>query len=259
MVETVTPSQQTMSIKVGDADRALSFTAAPENATNKALDITSSDPTVATYVDGKVHPLKAGKTDIEATAQDGSGVSGKCAVTVSAADVAVTGVTIAPDTAALKVGETQQLTPTITPSNATDKTVTYTSSSDTIATVSASGLVTAEAEGEATITVTTRDGSKTATSVITVSAADVAVTGVTIEPKTASIAVGATQQLTPTVAPANATNKNVTYSSNEDSVATVNASGLVTAVAAGEATITVTTADGAKTDTSVITVTAAEA
>lgn len=86
MVESVTPSQQTMAIKVGDADRALSFTVAPENAANKALDITSSNPDVATYVGGKVHAVKAGKADIVATAQDGSGVSGKCAVTVTAAE-----------------------------------------------------------------------------------------------------------------------------------------------------------------------------
>lgn len=258
MVETVTPSQQTMSIRVGDADRALSFTAAPENATNKSLDITSSDPTVATYVNGKVHPLKAGKTDIVATAQDGSGVSGKCAVTVAAADVAVTGVTIAPKTASLEVGQTQQLTPTVAPANATNKNVTYSSSKDSVATVNASGLVTAKSAGQATITVTTADGNKTDTSVITVTTPTVAVTGVTIAPKTASVAVGATQQLTPTVAPSNATNKAVTYSSNDDSKATVSASGLVTGVAEGEATITVTTTDGSHTDTSVITVTAAE-
>lgn len=171
MVETVTPSQQTMSVKVGDADRALSFMVAPEDASNKALDITSSDPTVATYVSGKVHALKAGKTDIVATAKDGSGVSGKCAVTVSAADVAVTGVTIAPKTATITVGATQQLTPTVAPANATDKTVTYKSSAEAIATVNASGLVTAVAEGEATITVTTKSGAKTDTSVITVTAA----------------------------------------------------------------------------------------
>lgn len=257
-METVTPSQQTMSIKVGDADRALSFTTAPENATNKALDITSSDPTVATYVSGKVHALKAGKTDIVATAQDGSGVSGKCAVTVSAADVAVTGVTIAPKTASIAVGATQQLTPTVAPSNATNKQVTYSSNKESIATVNASGLVTAKAEGEATITVTTADGAKTDTSVITVTTPTVAVTGVTIAPKTASVKVGETQQLTPNVAPENATNKEVTYSSSDDTKASVSASGLVTGVAEGEATITVRTSDGAKTDSSVITVTAAE-
>lgn len=172
MVESVTPSQQTMAIKVGDADRALSFTVAPENAANKALDITSSNPDVATYVGGKVHAVKAGKADIVATAQDGSGVSGKCAVTVSAADVAVTGVTIEPTTASIAVGATQQLTPTVAPSNATNKNVTYSSNKDSVATVNASGLVTAVAEGEATITVTTADGNKTATSVITVTAAE---------------------------------------------------------------------------------------
>lgn len=171
-METVTPSQQTMSIKVGDADRALSFTVAPEDASNKELDITSSEPTVATYVNGKVHALKAGKADIVATSKDGSGVSGKCAVTVAAADVAVTGVTIAPKTASIKVGETQQLTPTVAPTNATDKSVTYKSSKEAVATVSASGLVTAVAEGEATITVTTKSGAKTDTSVITVAAAE---------------------------------------------------------------------------------------
>ncbi|HTJ53412.1 MAG TPA: Ig-like domain-containing protein, partial [Cyclobacteriaceae bacterium] len=83
----------------------------------------------------------------------------------------------------------------------------------------------------------------------------VSVTGVTMSPTSASIAVGGTQQLTATIAPSNATNKNVTWSSSNTAVATVNSSGLVTAVAAGTATITVTTQDGAKTATSAITVT----
>ena len=86
--------------------------------------------------------------------------------------------------------------------------------------------------------------------------ATVAVTGVTLAPATANIAVGATQQLTPTVTPTNATNKQVTYTSDKEAVATVNASGLVTGVTAGTANITVTTADGAKTAKSLITVTA---
>jgi hypothetical protein len=82
----------------------------------------------------------------------------------------------------------------------------------------------------------------------------VAVTSVTLTPATATISVGNTQQLTETIAPSNATNNTVTWSTNNATVATVNASGLVTAVASGTATITVTTQDGAKTDTSVITV-----
>lgn len=83
----------------------------------------------------------------------------------------------------------------------------------------------------------------------------VPVTGVTIAPKTASVEVGATVQVTGTVAPANATNKAVSYESSDTTKATVNETGLVTGVAEGTATITVKTADGNKTDTSTITVT----
>ena len=84
---------------------------------------------------------------------------------------------------------------------------------------------------------------------------EIAVTGVTVLPTTASIAVGATQQLTPTVAPANASIKSVTYASSNTNKATVSASGLITGVALGTATITVTTVDGAKTATCAVIVT----
>jgi uncharacterized protein YjdB len=87
--------------------------------------------------------------------------------------------------------------------------------------------------------------------------APVAVTGVTVSPTTASISAGLTRQLTATIAPSNATNQNVTWTSGNNAVATVNAAGLVTAVAAGTANITVTTQDGNKTAVAAITVTAA--
>lgn len=145
------------------------------------------------------------------------------------------------------------MTATVAPSGA-DQSVTWSTSAAATATVSASGLVTAVANGTATITATsTVDGTIKGTSTVTVTTP---VSGVTVSPTTASIAVGATRQLTPTVAPAGASNKNVTYSSSATGVATVNSSGLVTGVAAGTATITVTTDDGAKTATSAITVTA---
>jgi uncharacterized protein YjdB len=84
---------------------------------------------------------------------------------------------------------------------------------------------------------------------------NVAVTSVSVSPTSASVAVGATTTLTATVAPSNATNKNVTWSSSNIGVATVSSTGVVTGVAAGTATITVTTQDGAKTATATITVT----
>lgn len=171
--------------------------------------------------------------------------------------VAVTGVTLSPTTASLLVGATQQLTPTVAPATATNKTVTYSSGNTAVATVNASGLITAVAAGAATITVTTQDGAKTATCAITVTASNVAVTSVSLSPTTASLSVGGTQQLTPTILPANATNKTVTYSSSNAAIATVNTSGLITAVANGSATITVTTVDGSKTSTASITVSTA--
>lgn len=175
----------------------------------------------------------------------------------SSTPVAVTGVTLAPATVTLGVGATQQLTPTVAPANATNKTVSYSSNNTGVATVNGSGLVTGVATGSATITVTTQDGAKTATTAITVSSSNVAVTSVSLSPTTATLAVGATQQLTATVLPSNATNKAVSYASNNTGVATVNSSGLVTAVANGTATITVTTADGNKTSTAAITVSTA--
>ena len=85
-------------------------------------------------------------------------------------DIPVTGVTVSPTIATIAVGGTQQLTATVQPSNATDDTVTWSTSNATFATVSSSGLVTAAAAGNATITVTTTDGGKTATCAVAVTA-----------------------------------------------------------------------------------------
>ncbi len=166
--------------------------------------------------------------------------------------VAVTGVSVSPTTVTVGLGSTQQLNATIAPANATNQNVTWTSSNTAVATVNASGLVTAVATGTATITVKTVDGNKTATSAITVAA--IPVSSVAVSPTSASLYAGNTQQLTATISPANATNKNVTWSSNNTAIATVNSSGLVTAVSAGTATITATTQDGNKTASATITV-----
>jgi uncharacterized protein YjdB/glycosidase len=166
--------------------------------------------------------------------------------------VAVTGVSVSPATVTVGLGSTQQLNAAIAPANATNQNVTWTSSNTAVATVNASGLVTAVSAGTATITVKTVDGNKTATSAITVAA--IPVSSVAVSPTSASLHAGNTQQLTVTISPANATNKNVTWSSNNSAIATVNSSGLVTAVSAGTATITATTQDGNKTASAAITV-----
>ena len=174
--------------------------------------------------------------------------------------VAVTGVTLNKTEATLTAkGQTVKLTAMVAPANATNKNVTYATSNEKVATVTPEGLVTAVAKGTADITVTTADGNKTAVCKVTVNIADqpttVAVTGVTLDKKEATLtAKGKTVKLTATVAPANATNKNVTYATSNEKVATVTPEGLVTAVAKGTADITVRTADGNKTAVCKVTV-----
>jgi parallel beta-helix repeat protein len=171
----------------------------------------------------------------------------------AAATVPVTGVTVTPAAATINVGATQQLIATVAPANATNKSVTWSSSAPAVATVSDTGLVKGVAAGNVTITVTTADGNRTATSAITVV---VPVTGVTITPASATINIGDTRQLTAAVSPADATNKAATWSSNAPAVATVSPTGLVSGVSAGTAVITVNTVDGNRTATSTITVVA---
>ena len=167
-------------------------------------------------------------------------------------DVNVTNVTLNKTTHTMTVDDQETLVATVVPENATDKTVTWTSSDTAVATVD-NGVVKALIAGETTITVTTVDGGHKATCTVTVAAAIVPVTGVTLDKTTLTMGTGDEQTLVPTVAPEDATNKNVTWTSSDTAVATV-ANGVVTAVGAGNATITATTEDGSHTATCAVTV-----
>lgn len=198
----------------------------------------------------------AGSYNATLTVSDGTLSNSKSVtITVSEEDVAVTGVTMSQTSATLADGATLDLNATVAPANATNKSVSWTSSNTSVATVNSSGLVSAVSAGSATITVTTADGNKTATCVITVTATSIPVTSVSISQTSATLEDGETIDLNETILPANATNKSVSWTSSNTSVATVNSTGLVTAVSAGSATITVTTADGNKTASCAITVT----
>ena len=166
---------------------------------------------------------------------------------------AVTSVALDKTELVLTVGDAAaQLKAIVLPEDATDKTVTWSSDKTSVATVDATGNVTAVAAGEATITA--KAGDKTATCTVTVTAATVAVTSVALDKTELVLIVGdAAAQLKATVLPEDATDKTVTWSSDKTSVATVDATGKVTAVAEGEATITAKAGD--KTATCKITVT----
>ena len=248
----VTLNKSTLSIQVGGSE-TLTATVAPKDASNKKVTWKSSNEAVATVANGKVTGVKAGEATITVTTDDG-GKTATCKVTVSNKEVKVTGVKLNKTATSIFVGDSETLTATITPENATNQKVTWKSSDAAVATVDAAGKVTAVKAGEATITVTTDDGGKTATCKVTVSDKEVKVTGVKLNKTATSLLVGGNETLVATILPENATNQKVTWKSSNAAVATVDAAGKVTAVKAGEATITVTTEDGGKTATCKVTV-----
>ena len=237
-----------------DGNETLTATVLPEDATNQNVTWKSDKPEIATVdANGKVTAVKVGEATITVTTEDG-GKTATCKVTVSETSVAVTGVTLNKTETSIFVGGSETLTATVAPADATNQKVTWKSDKPEIATVDANGKVTGVKAGEATITVTTEDGGKTATCKVTVSDTEIKVTGVTLNKTALTLNIGANETLSATVAPADATNKKVTWKSSDAAVATVDTNGKVTAVKAGEATITVTTEDGGKTATCKVTV-----
>src|SRR6266511_2966187 len=239
-VASVAVSPPTASIQVGQTAQ---LTATPKDASGNALsgrvvNWTSSNNSVATVSSsGLVTGLAVGSATITATSE---GQSGGAAVTVTAAPVPVASVAVTPATGSIPVGQTLQLT--ATPKDAsgntlTGRTVGWTSSNTAVATVSTSGLVTGKVAGSVTITATSEG--KTGSAAVTVT--QVPVASVTVSPATATIQIGQTAQLTATPKDASGntlSGRVVTWGSSSTSIATVNASGLVSGVTPGSATIT---------------------
>ena len=246
-VTSVELDQTTLDLTEGD-EVTLKATVKPDDATDKTVTWTSSDPAVATVADGKVTAVKEGAATITAKAGEKTAT---CAVTVKKPFVAVTSVTLDKTKLEMTEGDEATLTATVKPDDATDKTVTWTSSDAAVATVK-DGKVKAVKAGTATITATA--GEKTATCEVTVKKPFVAVTSVTLDKTKLELTEGGEYTLTATVKPDNATDKTVTWSSSNSAVATVK-DGKVTAVKAGTATITAKA--GEKTATCAVTVTKA--
>ena len=257
-VEDVILSQKTLTLKAGESLKLVA-TVLPTDATNKMVTWKSNDPTVATVEDGIVTAVAEGVTTITVTTADG-GFTAVCAVEVQkegTEKVAVSSVSIVPNSVTLTVGDTIILEEIVLPSDADNKEVIWKSSQDTVAFVDTAGVVTAKAVGEAMITVTTVDGGKTATCKVTVKekeAETVSVTGVNLNIGSMEMKPGDETPLIATILPADATNQNVVWSTSNGSVATVSEKGIVTALAEGTTTITVTTEDGLKKATCEITV-----
>jgi len=252
-VTDITLDQATLSMTVASSQVTLTPTINPIDASDKSVTWLSSNTKIATVnASGIVTAISVGTATITVTANDGSGISGTCIVTVNA--IPVTGVILDKSTLTLNPGGvTGVLTATVSPENATDKSVTWSSSNTSIATVD-KGIVTPVSVGTATITVTTTDGSKTASCVVKVEVNTISVTGITLV-ASKSVALNESLTLTATVAPSNATVKDIIWSSSDGTVATVDASGILTLLKVGTTTITATTVDGGKTASCAVTVT----
>lgn len=243
-------NHETLRLIEGAAE-SLVATISPGNAENRTVTWKSSDEE-AVIVDenGSITAVREGSATITVTTEDG-GYTAKCVVIVTK-PVAVTEVRLNHETLTMQISDSETLTATILPENATNQDITWSSSDERVAVVD-NGVVTAVGTGTATITVKTSDGAKTAACIVTVEATPV--TGIAIDQETLSLYTGDSAVLNAVVSPENATNKNVRWSSGDESVATVDQSGKVTAVAAGTAVITVQTEDGSHTDTCEVTVT----
>ena len=224
----------------------LTATIVPDEATNKDVTWSSSNAAVATVSStGVVTAVSSGTAVITATTADGTNLTAECNITVNI-PVPATGISLNQTSLTLTAaGQTATLTATVTPSNATNKDVTWSSSNAAVATVSSTGVVTAVSSGTAVITAKTADGTNlTAECNVTVNI-PVPATGISLNQTSLTLTMpGQTETLTATVTPSNATNKSVTWTSSNTEVATVSSTGVVAAVASGTAVVTATTADG---------------
>jgi len=166
----------------------------------------------------------------------------------------VTGVSLSQEQISISVGEKVTIVPIISPKDATNPAVFWITSDSNIASVDQTGMVTANSAGAATITVTTEEGEFSAGSEIAVTNATIAVSGIMLSPSTVNLSVGESFEFTAVLSPSDASNKNISWSSSNSDIASVDGTGIVTANAAGAATITVTTEEGAYMADSEITV-----
>lgn len=234
-VTSVSLNQQTAEMLVGETVQ-LKATVLPAEATDKSVIWASSNKSVAMVENGTVVAIAEGSTTITASS---GGKSATCSVIVKKKTVDVTSVELNKTELALVEGDSETLTATVKPNDATDKTVTWSSSDSSVAKVD-DGKVTAIKEGETTVTV--KAGTKTATCKVTVSKKVIAVESIELDKTSIDLVEGDSETLTATVKPDNATDKTVTWNTSDSAIATVE-NGKVFTVKEGETTITAKAGD----------------
>ena len=230
----------------------------PENADNKKISYTSSNKTlVSVNANGLISAENIGTATITLKAEN---ISKTINVTVTSAHINVESIAVASgdENVSIVKGGTHQLSATVKPENATDKTLTYSSDREDIASVDTNGLISAKKVGTASVTIHAANNI-TKTISVTVTSAHVSATGIAVASgdENVSIVKGGTHQLSATVKPENATDKTLTYSSDREDIASVDTNGLISAKKVGTASVTIHAANNI-TKTISVTVTEAE-
>lgn len=226
----VSISQDRIQLNVGESSTLIA-TVLPENADNKSIIWKSSNPDIATVdSEGHVKALAKGECAITATTVDGGHTAECCVIVIQP----VESISISPSELDLIVGEKVQLSVSVLPTNATDKSITWTSSNIDIATIDPDGKVTGIAKGQCTITVTSVDGGHTDECSVNVIQP---VESVNITPNSLSLSAGESSSLSVSVLPANANDKTVTWLSEDENIARVDQLGNVAAIIGGKTKI----------------------
>ena len=241
----VSLNNTTLSLLKGNTE-TLFATVAPDDTTDKSLAWSTSDENVVTVNNGVVTAVGVGTATITVTTANGK--TATCEVTVN---VSVYEISLDKTFVSLVEGETITITATLSPIDATDLSVIWTSSDQSVATIDSNGKITAVSNGISVIIATTANGLSSYCTV-TVTKAEVSAANITLDKNTATMSIGDSLVLTTTVSPSNTTNQVITWSSSDSSIAAVH-NGTVVALGVGTATITATTANG-KTDSCLITI-----
>lgn len=205
-----------------------------ESSNDSVVNISASSDTTVT-VTGK----GTGTVLITAESEDGGKLAASI-ITVSDNTVDVTGLMLSKQEITMTVGSTLQIAATVSPENATNKKLTWSSSAPNVAMASEDGTITAIGIGTAVITVKSASGNKTATCTVRVKEA---VTGVSVKPSAQSMKIGEKLALTVQISPSTADRPNLIWTSSNPAIASVS-NGTISALGVGEAIITATTEDG---------------
>ena len=212
--ETISLSNQNIELFVGD-NKVISAIISPENSTDKSIRWNSSDSSIVRVENGQVFGLSIGTAVITATTSNGKSAS--CNVVVK--EVLVENISLEYSNLSLGVEDTQMINFTISPTNASNKTISWKSSNTGVVTVS-NGKITAKKAGSATITATTSNG-KSASVVVTVTENQVLASSISLDKFNVNLKVGESQIVNATINPTNTSNKTVLWSSSNTSVGTV--------------------------------------